>query len=94
MLAVGIDLDGDVVAVVPRVLVARLHGTADAEVEGQLQHDRAGLAGHLRGGVARAVVHDGDVNVGPLALDRADHIAHGARLVEGGDDREAALGHG
>ena len=93
MLAVGIDLDGDVVAVVPGVLVARLYGSADAEVEGQLQHDRAGLAGHLRGGVARAVVDHSDVDVGALALDRTDHISHRAGLVERGDDREAALRH-
>ncbi len=42
MLAVAVDLDHVVVAVLVGVLEAGLHGAADAEVERQLQHARAG----------------------------------------------------
>ena len=33
VLSVGVDLDSDVVAVIPRVLVSRLYGAADTKIE-------------------------------------------------------------
>ena len=41
VLAVAVDLDGDVVALVQRVLVARLHRAADPEVERMAEHRRS-----------------------------------------------------
>ena len=67
MLAVGVDLHRDVVAVAQRVAVAGAHGAADAEVEGQPAHQRAGGRGPLGGGVAGAVVDDEDVDAGQAA---------------------------
>ena len=63
VLAVAVDLDGDVVAVLERVLVARLHRAADAEVE---RHPHDACAGGARGPrrvVGRAVVDDQHVEV-------------------------------
>ena len=51
VLPVAVDLDGDVVAVLERVLVAGLHGAADPEVERVA--DDAGAGGRARGGWCR-----------------------------------------
>ena len=61
VLAVAVDLDRDVVAAFERDHVARLHGAADAEVEGQRDHARAGA--HRLGSrpVAGAVVDHDDI---------------------------------
>ena len=89
MLAVAVDLDGDVVAALEREAVPRLHGTADAEVERQPQHVRAAVGGHARRAVGRAVVDDDDVEVGIEAADLVDHAADGRLLVQRRDDGDA-----
>ena len=51
----------DVVAVRERVLEARLHGSADADVERESQDGRSVRLGHLRGLIRRRIVDDDDV---------------------------------
>ena len=63
VLAVAVDLDGDVVAALGGVHVARLHGAADAEVVRVAEHLRAGRAGAVGRVVGGAVVDDDDVEV-------------------------------
>ena len=81
VLAVAVDLDGHLVAVLAGVQVAGLHGTADAEVERQRQHRGARRAGARGGRVGRAVVHDQDVEIGGPAVDLRDRPADRAGLV-------------
>ena len=45
VLAVGVDLHDDVVALLDRVPEARAHGAADAEVEREVEHRDAVRAG-------------------------------------------------
>ena len=87
VLAVSVDLGGDVVGVPERVLEAGLHRAADPGVEGMAQDDRAAVLGLGRGLVGRAVVDHHDVEVGGVAADLAHHAAHHPLLVVGGDDR-------
>ena len=87
MLAVAVDLGGDVVGVPERVLEAGLHRAADPGVEGVAQDDRAAVLRLGRGVVGGAVVDHHDVELGGLAADLAHHAAHHPLLVVGGDDR-------
>src|SRR6185369_13080631 len=57
VLAVAVELDGEVVAPLAGELEAGLDRAADAQVEGVGNHVRAQLFGHQGGVVARAVVH-------------------------------------
>ena len=88
VLAVAVDLDGDVVVVAQRVLVARLDRAADPEVVRVADHDRALGLGLGGGRVVGAVVDDEDVEARRLALDVAHDAADHPRLVVGGHDRE------
>ena len=89
MLAVTVDLDGDVVAVLEREAVAGLNGSADAEIEGET-HDVGAAVGRDAGGpVGRAVVHDDNVEAGIESADLVDDAAHGRFLVQRGNDRDA-----
>ena len=76
VLAVAVDLHGEVEAVLERVLVAGLDRAADPEVEGEPDDPRARLGGEPGGRVGRAVVDDEDLE---FRVDRAD-LAH-----DGGD---------
>ena len=67
VLAVAVDLHGDVVAVLERVLVARLDRAADAEVERMADDARAGGARAVGRVVRRAVVDHEHVEVGVRA---------------------------
>ena len=86
VLAVAVDLDGDVEVMLGRILDARLNGGADAEVVRQAEHGCAGRAGELGGAVGRAVVDDDDLEVGVEVPDLGDDLRDGARLVVGRDD--------
>ena len=88
VLAVAVHLDSDVVALDERVAVARLHGAADAEVEGVAQHRRAGGAGALGGRVGGAVVHDQHVEAGRLAAQLVHDLGDRLLLVQGGHHRD------
>ncbi len=90
VLAVAVDLDGDVVAVSERVLVAGLHRAADAEVEGMAEDHRPFGLGLDDGFVGRAVVDDEDVEPWRLALDVANDAADHPLLVVGGNDCQQA----
>ena len=70
VLAVAVDLDHVVVAVLLRVREARLYRAADAEVERETQHPGAGLLGARGGVVGRAVVDHDDVEVRRLTVQR------------------------
>ena len=63
VLAVAVDADSEVEVVLERVAEAGLHGAADAEVERQAQHPRAGCARDLGGAVVRAVVDHEDLEL-------------------------------
>ena len=67
MLAVAVDLDHVVVAVLQRVDEARLHGAADAEVERRRRTRAPARSAHCAVCVGRAVVDDEDVELGRLA---------------------------
>ena len=88
MLAVGIDLRGQVVAVALRVLVPGLHRAADAEVERVPEHGRPRPLGLLGRPVGGAVVDDEDVEVRALLVDRRHDPRDRLLLVVGGHDRE------
>ena len=90
VLAVAVDLNGDLVAVLVRVDVAGLHRAADAEVERQPQHRAPRPRRALRGAVRRAVVDDEHVELGRPLVDLGDRRGDGFGLVEGGDDGEIA----
>ena len=88
MLAVAVDLHRDVVALRKRVLVTRLHGAADAEVEG-VADDRRALRLRLGDGVVDGpVVDDQHVPARLLSLDVTNDPSDHALLVVGGHDRE------
>ena len=88
MLAVRVDLHGDVEAALVRVAVARLHRAADPEVEREADDVRAVGAGDGGGRVARAVVHDEHLHPRVGRPDLVDHGADAPLLVEGGHDGE------
>ncbi len=88
VLSVAVDLDRELEAVLERVLVARLHGAADADVEGQIQKTGAGACRNGSGLVAGGVVHDHDVQLGLGRADLFDHSLDAGLLVVGRDDRE------
>jgi len=90
VLAIAVDLRGDVVAVPQGVLEAGLHRAADADVEGMADDHGAARLGLGRGVVDRAVVDHDDVEVRRVPMDVADHAADHPLLVVGGDDRELA----
>jgi hypothetical protein len=90
VLAVGVDLDDEVVAVADRVPVARPDRPADAGVDHVFDHRRAVAPGDLGGVVRGAVVdHDHPVDVLPGLF---DHGADGGCLVVGGDHGDGAHG--
>ena len=90
VLAVAVDLGGDVVAVAERVLEAGLHRAPDPGVERMAQDHRAAGLGLGRAVVGRAVVDHDDVEARRLAMDLTHHPADHPLLVVGRDDRELA----
>ena len=64
VLAVAVETEDDLVAVLERVLEAGLDRTADAEVEREPDDRSAGRGGDLGGRVGRAVVDHHDVEQG------------------------------
>ena len=88
VLAVAVEADGDLVAVLERVLEAGLDGAADAEVERQPDDRRARGGGDLGGRVGRAVVDDDDVEPRIEAAQLPDDRTDRPLLVAGRDDRE------
>lgn len=87
VLAVGVELDGDVVPVVDGPAEAGLQRRADAEVVGVREHARARPGDDLARAVARAVVHHHHVHVGP-ALAQLGERARQARLLVQGRDHD------
>jgi hypothetical protein len=90
VLTVAVHLNRDVEASFPRVLVPRLDGAADAEVERQPDDVRSSGRRETRGLVHRAVVDDHDLELGVEGADLGDDLLDGGALVVGGDDRDAA----
>ena len=88
MLAVAVDLHGDVEAVRERVAEAGLHGAADPQVEGEDQEPGPGGFGDRPGPVVGAVVHDDDLEARIRCADLLDHPADRGGLVERRDDRD------
>ena len=75
VLAVAVDLHGELVAVLERVAEAGLDGAADAEVERQAEDVRARRGGDRGGAVGRAVVDDDDLEARVEGADLVDHAA-------------------
>ena len=88
VLPVGVDLYSEVVAVLVRIPVARLHRAPDAEVEGMHEHVSPGRAGLCRRAVGGAVIDDHDLEAGLLHADRVHDRADVPLLVVCGDYRE------
>jgi hypothetical protein len=73
VLAVAVDLDHIIVAVLAGVLEARLHRAADAEIEGQVDDaDAVPLPRPQGGGVDGAVVDHKNIGVRQVGADLAD----------------------
>ena len=87
MLAVGVELDGDLVALGPGVPEPGAQRGADPEVERVAQHGGPRGHGPLGGGVTRPVVDDQDVGVEVVAH-RGDDVGDGLLLVERRDDHQ------
>ena len=89
VLAVAVDLDHVLVAVLVGVLEAGLDGAADAHVERHAQHLRAGPLGAIGRRVGGAVVDHHDVDLRRVAVQRRDDAGDGGALVVGGHDGQA-----
>jgi glycosyltransferase involved in cell wall biosynthesis len=81
VLAVAVDLHGDVEAVRERVAEPGLHGAADSKVEGNDQKPGTGCIGDRPGPVVGAVVHDDDLEARIRCPDLLDHSPDRACLV-------------
>ncbi|KQO46612.1 hypothetical protein ASF07_02510 [Frigoribacterium sp. Leaf254] len=89
MLPVGVDLDDVPEPVLPCVLEAGAHGSADPQVEREVEHGRS--RGSRAGDrvVPRAVVHDEDGDAGQLVEDLGDHVGDDVLFVVRGHDDES-----
>src|SRR5262245_6929377 len=85
VLTVAVHLDRNVKPTLERVLVARLDGTPDPDVEGQRDDSRAGSCGTSRGGVRRTVVDDDDIELGIGGADLLEDRPQRTFLVKGRD---------
>ena len=95
VLPVGVEGDGEIVAVFAGVVEAGLEGGALALVVDVFEHGGAGIGGGLAGVVGRAVVDDD--HVGAVVADFADDGGDVGFLLEGGDEDagfEGGFGHG
>jgi hypothetical protein len=95
VLAVGVEGDGEIVAVFAGVVEAGLEGGALALVVDVLEDGGAGFGGDLGGVVGGAVVDDD--HVGAVVEDFADDGADVLLLLVGGDEDagfQGGLGHG
>ena len=92
VLSVAVDLNRNVVTVLEGVAVTGLDSSADPDVEGQPDDGRASTMGDRRGGVTRTVIDDQHREAGIRGADLLNHVGDGMRLVEGGDNRNAANG--
>ena len=88
MLAVPVEADGDLVALVARVPEPGLHRSADADVEQEPQHRRAVRLGDVCRLVGRRVVDDDDRRGRVEGLDLVDDLPDRPFLVPRGDDRD------
>jgi hypothetical protein len=88
VLAVGIDLDGDVEAVITSVLEPGLDSAADAEVVREPDDVGAGVLGCLGRPVGRAVVDHDHLKAGLGGADLGNDTGDRVLLVEGGNDRD------
>jgi len=93
VLPISVDLDGDVEAVVARVLVAGLDCPADADVVRKARDESACALSLGLGTVRRPVVDDEDLEPWIDGTDLADHAGDRRRLVQSGDDGHATHGH-
>ena len=91
VLAVPVDLHGDVEAVGQGVAEAGLHGAADPEIEGEDEEPGPGGFRDRTGPVVGAVVHDDDVEARISCPDLLDHPPDRGGLVERRDDRDPPL---
>ena len=92
MLAVGVERDDDVGALLQRVVDAGLQRGALAEID-RMAHHGGSRGGPVRRAVGRAVVDHHDMVA--AARHVADHARDHPRLVIGGDDHPDphAVGH-
>ena len=75
MLAVGVDLDENLVAMAVGVTEPGAHGRADPEVERVTHHRRPGGEGPLGGGIGRTVIDDEDVGA-EFGSDRRNDVTN------------------
>jgi hypothetical protein len=89
MLAVAVNLDGDIVTMQGGVAITGLHRAADAEIEGQTDHRaiRGNLPERVIGG---AVVDHQHIKIGQRAVQTMGEFADGLPFVEGRHDHQAA----
>ena len=93
VLSVAVDLDGDLEAVIPCVLVSRLDGGADADVVGKAHDECSGALRLAPRAVRRPVVDDENLEPGVKSTDLLDDAADRRGLVQGGNDRQPTHGY-
>lgn len=73
VLAIAIELDRYIVALRPRVLETRLHGTTNAQIERHVCDAHAGLPGDIGGSVAGSVIHNQDIRLRNMTAEVLDN---------------------
>ena len=89
VLAVGVEVGAEVVALAQRVEVAGLQRRAEALVERKRGDEDAALARPRRGRVGRAVVDDEDVGARQVLAHVGDHPGKRGLLIPGRDEDES-----
>lgn len=90
VLSIAVELHGDVMAVALCEQEAALDRSADAEVEREVEEQRAGAPGDCSRLVRRAVVDDQNIRRGVAVAKAADHRGEIRFLVVRGNDEENA----
>jgi len=82
VLTVGVDLHGDLEAVLERIAEAGSHRAADPEVEGENSDSGSGPSGLIGGPIARTVIDDEHARTRQLREDLGDDVRHGRLFIE------------
>ncbi len=89
MLAIAVDLDGDIVTMQGCIPIPGLHCPADAEVEGKT--DDSCVRWHLpQCVIRRSIIDHQHIKLGQRALQAMSQLADGLSLVKSRDNHQAA----
>ena len=88
MLAIRVNLDGQIEGMVTGILQPRLNRAADPEVEWKPHDAGPGFLRQRRSAVGRTVVDNEHLEISILGPNLADHSLDRARLVQRRNDRQ------